>query len=891
MSEMNNSPDSFHHGRFRRNAWLLLLPLCALALLVWQPRQGNAEPPPELKKLHDAVATEKYNDARQLANKLLRTGNPAIRAQVARPLGRILLATGDTEGVESYFKMLKQAKLDTGAQELVDVYKLWALALDGKTDEAVEGLQEIVDKDRPTYGALEAGDILAILHLQQGNREEAQKLVDSRLQLIKYNDVEDPYIERLLKGRMSSKWFAGGGEAERLYSEAEGLRKNENFAEAGKLYARVQSQFSESPFADASGFRIGQCFLGLNQSRRAESHWREFLNDEPEGPWRGQTYLALANVALLERLDVDSASEQLQSAVQAYEQGVGDKALLSWQQAAKNFYLQLGVIALAERRYDDAGDALDKANRVPGGSNARFVALTQQLRTIASERQNVLPAELDAGDRDIQTATALGVLSILMDRHTDARKIFSALLNGSRATRSAPHRSFIALGLARLFLRSDEREQAKKGYQYSLSQHPKGEWRDQTLRELALLIERKAAEQYPAPENTKTKSGLKRAPSDEQKKLQRSQLYAARAEALPYWVDLYRNHPESGFVPQSLFHMGQLYVEAGRIDWAAKSFEKLTQEYPHSRWTGDAHVWLIDVNLEREFDLEAAREHAREAQQWLAKRDPNAADEQFDTTLFAETANLRTARAVTYDITVRAGLIEYLDGQYSTAAQRFREARRFSPPRRYRLVMGSIATGTERLIKAASAGESITPEEVKEGDSKAKLMLMLADLYYEGRQFEQALELCERVIKGEAPQATPNQQSWAYFKKGRNLHAMFLPLDAVPEFQRAAQVGPDAPWCPTALSYAANGIFNYTQDVPNVVARWKRLAARFPESEEAERATYHIGFAFEKSGRFREAKAAYEHFIDTYPNSDYVRAIRRFHLPVVEKNLSNPTTP
>ena len=99
----------------------------------------------------------------------------------------------------------------------------------------------------------------------------------------------------------------------------------------------------------------------------------------------------------------------------------------------------------------------------------------------------------------------------------------------------------------------------------------------------------------------------------------------ARAVALPYWADLLSRFPASRHVPQALYHAGVLYVEANKPDEALAAFEELAKKYPASPWTGDAHVRLIDVKLEQQFDLPGGKQHADAAIAWYENAAPRAA--------------------------------------------------------------------------------------------------------------------------------------------------------------------------------------------------------------------------------------------------------------------------
>ena len=171
-------------------------------------------------------------------------------------------------------------------------------------------------------------------------------------------------------------------------------------------------------------------------------------------------------------------------------------------------------------------------------------------------------------------------------------------------------------------------ELAKTLYQRSLKEHSNASWHDQTLRELALLIESMAADQFPPlAEPSFSLDGGKPDPkapprqaggrSDRRPAAAAGQIAGRRAaQALPAWVDLVKRYPKSPRMPQALYHAGVLFAEANRPDEALIAFSMLAQKYPGSQWTPDAEVRLIDVKLEQQFDLPGAAALAAAAVAW-----------------------------------------------------------------------------------------------------------------------------------------------------------------------------------------------------------------------------------------------------------------------------------
>src|SRR5690606_31270281 len=107
---------------------------------------------------------------------------------------------------------------------------------------------------------------------------------------------------------------------------------------------------------------------------------------------------------------------------------------------------------------------------------------------------------------------------------------------------------------------------ARPVYESSLAQQPDASWHDETLRELALLIEelaeRQAAAQRDRDTTSRPSSGSadsrdSRAPSGPRSpqltpEQARAALVKARSEALPHWQRLVEQYPQSPRLPEAI---------------------------------------------------------------------------------------------------------------------------------------------------------------------------------------------------------------------------------------------------------------------------------------------------------------------------------------------------
>ena len=118
-------------------------------------------------------------------------------------------------------------------------------------------------------------------------------------------------------------------------------------------------------------------------------------------------------------------------------------------------------------------------------------ASANRLLQFAVKKVPLVPAELGATDRGAGLALALARIAGLMGRPEQAAALFTSVQSGRIKGTTAIQSSFAALGVARAFVAKDDLAHAKEAYLASLKSSERAAFHDQTLRELALLIERR----------------------------------------------------------------------------------------------------------------------------------------------------------------------------------------------------------------------------------------------------------------------------------------------------------------------------------------------------------------------------------------------------------------
>ena len=627
---------------------------------------------PSLVGLYQAVGAENYPEAKRQADALLPTSAPAEKLKISLCYGRILLGLKLKEPARQYLTMMAAQKLDGDGQALMEVYAAWLESLDGKTDAAIKKLEAKLQAGHRDAATLEAADILAMLYLSRGNQEGAKRAVDFGLGTLKYLSLlgKTDYIESLLRGRLES----GASDAEKLFKAAKKLQEEGNsevgaasrgapelagapskaapkFTEAGKLFNQLIAEYPRSEWLDPANFHLGQCLVSLDRAQEAFKHWKKFIEEKPAGPWRGQTRVAIIDLALEKNLDVKMASEHAMAATAVLAKVPGtvpapspksdkESADTSWQDAAFDIHLRQGIVSLVDGRYDAAATAFKEAgsslatqaakSETEKPDNELLVRGLERLTKAAHDRAPVLPKELAGGEARTVTALALGNVYCVINDYPTAQKFFQLILSGNNRSSSAPHRAFASFGLARTranLPRAGESqlvrfEEAKTLCQQSWNEYKPGSWHDETLFRTATLIQELASAKFPA---TKPVDG-KREPQQPAKHLTAKEREAqakaeterkvamlkAQREALPYWQKIVKQFPESPRCEQALYHVGVVQYETAAATtgkeseqkWkeATASFSRLCEAYPRSSLAGDAYVRQIDIALEWVFD-------------------------------------------------------------------------------------------------------------------------------------------------------------------------------------------------------------------------------------------------------------------------------------------------
>lgn len=483
------------------------------------------------------------------------------------------------------------------------------------------------------------------------------------------------------------------------------------------------------------------------------------------------------------------------------------------------------------------------------------------------------------------------------------------------------------------------REAAKAGLVNAMKAYPKGSWHEATLYGLATLAQddaertygpaaaagekaalrakvekdaaEKAAKEGKDPKaavalavnawetaQIRARKSLTKEDRDRQEKEEKARIgefVKGRVEALAYWRELAarsanRTAGQDGVSPYleaaSYFVAADMEESSRSADASAKgaaavkeastALSSFITAFPQSLRTGEVYARRIDLALECELDLAAAKKISEAAQDWAeaaGKKRLEAARLIWNPwEIRPPEPDAKAVQAAVRDVYLRSGVVAYLSGDYDRAVKLCRMAANAGQSAR--------PEGISSLIDLAMSRKRITPEEALRGDEKVSLVLQLADAYFVVGNSKKAMELLNKVL-GTDNWGDKQQRSWAAYRRGR---VLFMgewmdadPLGAQADYLLAVRQDPKSPWAYDALFLAANIEFNVNRNYSKAIDLWRRVVAEYPQSAEAPRSAYFIGVAMEQQKKPREAREAYLDYIRRYPESPFIR-LADYHL-------------
>jgi len=797
---------------------------------------------------------------------------------------------------------------------------------------AIKLLEGVLADAFPDTCTAEAAIELACIYAESRRFDEAARAYDFATRFLEHQQKLElspaaaaAFLKAAADGKTNLAYLRDTGR--KLFETAEGLRHQGKFAEAIRTYRQVIRMHPQTDYAPRSRLQIGYCLLGIGRVDQALLSWLQLIQDAPSGPWRGQAYLALIDVYLEQRLDIGHAAQYARMARDSLSSALADKtAAASWQPAAFDICLRSGITAFVQGQQQAAAEAFEAALQGAASLPPETRAGMELLLEAARDDKALLPEDVQgtakaAGGANSQAATALAIGSIyrLSGQLGKAQTFFDRVApmqqNAPRpaAVKIRPanpaQQAFAIYSLAMIAQASGQTEAALQGYLASLKAYPAGSWHDATLYCVASIIEGRAKAKYGSPASSATIAGvaastkakrIKRPSAADRAKAaaaERARLAAygkARCKALPYWRQLIEGFPESPYAEPAMYNVGVLLYETEQFAEAAEVLNRFVGTYPKSLWAGDAYVKLIDVALERMFNLPAAQSLAARAVPWaknvrggtIANTDQLPPDRSAWSVSSAQ-PSAGLIRYACYSLYLRAGLVFHLNGQSDRASEMFEAGALVDSTERKKF---GVETGLERLTKIAQRQvKPLTPEGLLEmvNNDRQKTAVALGDLYLQSFHPTEAGGIYEQIRQGKPPLPKPTAGIEAYviWRRGQSLEFQKKHDEAIDTLKRLYDKKYQAfPWAADGIYRVGVWSYNHTQDPEVAAPHYRHVFMAHPDHPEAVRALFLYSLNALNAGEVREAIRTSRLYLERYPDTLWANRIRTDILPkAIEK--------
>jgi tetratricopeptide (TPR) repeat protein len=305
-----------------------------------------------------------------------------------------------------------------------------------KAAEELDRLNATLAKEKDE-AAIDGAYYLGEIHERLGNKELAAESYRFAGQLWKhlreYLKKDDFYSGILKEGQI---WTAHGRvspalakthdpqAALALFKKAKLEQSGRQYEQAAKLYRKTAQGFPDFELMDELDYRIAECEFFEGNFEQAERLLKKFIEARPQGMWRGQALVLLAEIALEQKLDPKKSKEL----VDKYFEGVRT-GYREWDSALADAYFLEAAIAYIDNDRQKTIDALVRVKStmhddVPGTGLRDFDRLTRDL--IAGK--DMTPAEVrQGGTPQARTLLVLGDLYFRGERTAKAKLMFERL--------------------------------------------------------------------------------------------------------------------------------------------------------------------------------------------------------------------------------------------------------------------------------------------------------------------------------------------------------------------------------------------------------------------------------------------------------------------------------
>lgn len=310
---------------------------------------GAAEGLVALNKLHESGKLSLNNAAQTPLRQWVNAPDADIRMNARLLLASLYTDDGnDRLAARLYREIIADPLAGDLPQREVAILKLAQIhRRAGEGEEALKLLEPIVkEKAGSAVYQIEAAYWCAVIHRERGDeahmREAATWAIHTAQQAIS-SPQELPFWKDLTSMRGLKLTAATEGD---LLSKANAERLSGNYLKAEKLYGEALVIAKEEKIKAGARWGRADCLLGLGKASEALGEWHALYQEDPVGPYRGQTLISLGDWALEYDFNLARARESYARAHEVLERmrsELGADMDATWEAISENAYQRMGL--------------------------------------------------------------------------------------------------------------------------------------------------------------------------------------------------------------------------------------------------------------------------------------------------------------------------------------------------------------------------------------------------------------------------------------------------------------------------------------------------------------------------------------------------------------------
>lgn len=530
-----------------------------------------------INKSLEFLKEKKYRSALNFINKLVRSKKKNIYIESNYIKGKILLEKKDIKEARKVWEKLIIKSQNSEWYGAIQVGLGDLSKLDGDLTKAKGIYSKHIKQGKPGKYTFECAVRLGDIEYEGSNFKSALSYYRQAEQIAKQSIYFwDEYLKnirgkinatnhQLSKNRKKPKQ----DEAKITFEHATRLRQAKKWSDAKSHYELILKKYSESIYVDASNWAIGECLVGLNKIKESFEHWGKFIKDNPEGEWRGQTYISMGDVILEKMYKYRTAKKEYDKALEILEKNINNLSD-SWKSVEYSIFQRQGLVYYIQNKDKEALKWFEKASKSQPPAVWKLATPNTptgiEILISKMKMKSILtPKEVRRGDPSSAIILTLADIYYETEEIEKAKNLYNILISNGKSKANYKQLSWAHYKNAHCYGIKFQFKESISHFEKVISLFPKSPYYDEALLRIGVLYHSNLSQPDKAIECFQ--------------KLLSERPKSNEADRAAYYIaDIYRWKKDYEKAIKAYKYMARKYPASGYVKFAKKYITKLIEE-------------------------------------------------------------------------------------------------------------------------------------------------------------------------------------------------------------------------------------------------------------------------------------------------------------------------